>query len=93
MKKAALFPTSHKIFSVHDIKAKAYLQPVFIKTTGEAIRTFQTECGNPASLFQQHPGDFTFVELGLWDERTATMELHSKPAIIATAAEYANIKK
>lgn len=77
-----------KLFSVHDSKAEAYLQPIYFKSTGEAIRAFQTTCNDEKSQFNQYPSDFTLVELGSWDELTAKIITHDQPRILTNASEY-----
>lgn len=77
-----------KIFSVHDSKAEAYLPPIYFKTAGEAIRAFESSCAESSSNFYKYPADFTLVELGEFDELSASIATHQKPKILANAAEY-----
>jgi len=48
-----------RIYSVHDSKSEAYLNPFYSRTKAEAIRAFQTECNNETSPFHLYPTDFT----------------------------------
>jgi len=77
-----------KIFSVHDMKAEAYLPPIFVKSTGEAMRIFETTCKDTNTNFNKYPHDYTLVELGEWDEQSATFLTSEKPRILANASEY-----
>lgn len=77
-----------RIYSVHDSKAKAYLNPFYARTSGEAIRAFQTECKNNQSPFSQYPADFTLYELGEFCENTASLITHANPIHLSNAAEF-----
>lgn len=58
----------HKIFTIHDSGAKAYLAPFFLHSEGIAIRTF-TDCVNdPDHAFGRHPKDYTLMEIGTFDD-------------------------
>lgn len=78
-----------RIFSVLDSKTQAYLNPFYARTTGEAIRAFQTECKNTQSPFHQYPTDFTLYELGEFCENTSNISTHKQPNQIAHASEFA----
>lgn len=60
-----------KIVVIRDIKANVYGQPIFVSTTGGAIRSFGDECvktdGNPFAL---HPEDYELYHWGSYDELT-----------------------
>lgn len=77
-----------KIFSVHDVKAEAYLPPIYFRSAGEAIRSFETSCKDTNSNFHKYPSDFTLVELGEFDEQSASIATHDKPRILSNAAEF-----
>lgn len=59
---------NHKIFTVHDKAAGAYLPPFILHAEGIAIRTF-TDCVNdPTHAFCKHPGDYTLMVIGEFDD-------------------------
>lgn len=78
-----------KIFTVHDSKAQAYLQPIYFRSTGEAIRAFETTCKDKNSQFAQYPSDFSLLHIGEWNQDTAAIVMLSKPVILTNASEYA----
>lgn len=78
----------HKIFTVYDSKALAYLAPVFMPTRGAAIRAFGDTCADPNSLFAKHPADYTFFEIGEFDDSTCTMEIHDALINLGTALDF-----
>lgn len=64
----------HKIFSVRDLKAEAYLQPFFSANTNTATRAFQDACRQADSPFAKHPEDYMLFELGLFDDVSGEVE-------------------
>lgn len=63
----------HRIFTVFDVKAQAYLPPFCMPETAMAVRVF-TDCVNADDhQFAKHPGDYTLFELGSWDDSCATI--------------------
>lgn len=79
-----------RIYAVHDTKAEAYLQPFFLRTKGEAIRSFSEECKKTGSPFNAHSSDFSLYELGEYDELSASIVCHKSPLHLANAAEFIN---
>lgn len=61
------------IYAIHDSKVKAYLQPFFMRTHGEAIRSFGEICSDEKSQFNKYPEDFAMLHIGDWDEETGTV--------------------
>lgn len=77
-----------KLFTVHDIKASAYLPPIACRTSGEAMRSFESECRNENSQFNKFPADFTLYEIGTWDQLTSEIKMLEKPHPLVSASEY-----
>lgn len=77
-----------KIFTVHDARAEAYLPPFYMRTKGEAIRAFETTVKDTNSQFNKYPQDYTLVELGEFDESSATITSLPKPMILENASTY-----
>lgn len=71
----------HKIVSVYDVKAEFFGTPVFVKSTGEAIRSFGDAVNSKEkdNNFAKYPQDFILFEIGEFDD--ATGELTERPAI------------
>lgn len=77
-----------KLISVHDVKAKAFLQIATVRTPGEGIRQFESVCRDPKTQFAQFPSDFVLVELADYDELTGIITPHETHRILATASEF-----
>ena len=61
----------HKIFTVFDVKAQAYLPPFVLPERGMAMRVFSDCVNSKDHQFGLHPGDYTLFELGVWDDSVA----------------------
>ncbi len=77
-----------KIFTVYDSKAKAYLTPFFIKTTGEALRQFTDIVNNKEHYFSQHPEDYSLFEIGTYDEQLGQVKQYDSNLMLANATEF-----
>lgn len=63
----------HKIFTIYDEKAKAYLPPFFLPESAQAIRAF-TNCINSSEhQFAKNPDDYTLFSLGTFDDSSAEL--------------------
>lgn len=65
----------HKVFTVYDSKAEAYMQPFFSGTTGLAIRSFTEVCNNKEHAFNKYPDDYTLFEIGTFDDSNGIIEV------------------
>lgn len=70
-----------KIFSIQDIKAKAFLPPFFLPEQGQATRTFGDCVNDPKHQFGRHPHDYTLFGIGTFDDETGTITVEDKFAI------------
>jgi hypothetical protein len=77
-----------KMFSVFDSKAEAYLQPFFMRSTGEAVRAFGDLVQGADNQFSKHPQDYVLFELGSWDELKASMEMLEAPHSLGVGIEF-----
>lgn len=62
------------VFSVRDNVAEAFLPPLFMRSKGEAIRSFADAANSGDHQFHKHAGDYVLYHLGTWDDGTATFE-------------------
>jgi len=64
----------HKLFTIHDAAAQAYLAPFVLHAEGIAIRTF-TDCINdPDHAFGRHPKDYTLMVIAEFDDSTGLIK-------------------
>lgn len=62
------------IYTIHDSKADAFLQPFFMRQDAEARRAFEQLVLEPGHRFNQTPEDYTLFKIGTWDEFAAKIE-------------------
>ncbi|WNK13529.1 MAG: nonstructural protein [Microvirus sp.] len=56
------------IFTVYDNAVKAYLQPFFCRSKGEAVRSFTDACNDEKSQFNKYAADYVLFFLGEFDD-------------------------
>lgn len=74
-------------YSVYDSKAEAYMQPIFYKTEGEALRAFSNACNLPEHPFHANAEDFTLFHIGDFDDSTGLMAPFTTPKPLRKAIE------
>lgn len=75
--------------AVRDIKAEAYGRPMFIETTGIAIRGFVDAVRAPQSPMSEHPEDYMLFELGKFDPSSGKVECLPEPKFLMAASDVA----
>lgn len=60
----------HKLFTIHDAAAQAYLPIFMLHAEGIAIRTFTDCCNDPTHQFCKHPADYTLMVIGEFDDNS-----------------------
>jgi len=61
----------HKVFTIYDSKARAYLVPFFLHEEGMAIRVFADCVNDKTHQFGKHPEDYTLFIIGTWEDEKA----------------------
>jgi hypothetical protein len=76
------------LFTVHDSKASAFIQPFNAPNVAVGLRSFSVGCNDPTTGFYHNPGDYTLFELGTFDLTTAKFDLHDTPVNHGLAIQY-----
>ena len=71
--------------AVKDRAAEAFARPMFVPSTGVAIRSFSDEVNrsDPDNQLHNHPDDFDLYEFGIFDDNTGIFELHEQPKLLS----------
>ena len=77
----------HRVFSVYDSKAEAFLLPIHLPTVGMALRAVGDCVNDPSHQFGQHPEDYALFSLGQYDDANARYELLDAPAVLSNLIE------
>ena len=75
----------HKIMSIYDAKAEAFLPLWTVPTEGIATREFCNMAQNEDSNVGAHPEDYILYCLGEWSDKDCKMELHTPPKMVMHA--------
>ena len=78
----------HHVFTVHDVKAQAYLPPFILPKREMAIRTFSDCVNSDSHQFAAHPEDYTLFELGFFDDETALYNLRNAPQSLGNGVDF-----
>jgi len=70
--------------TVKDRAADAYGRPMFVPSTGIAIRSFSDEINraDQDNQMYNHSDDFDLYELGEFDDNTGLFSLHEQPKLL-----------
>ena len=73
------------ICSVKDRAADAFGRPMFVPSTGVAIRSFSDELNRSDADNQlyNHPDDFDLYEFGVFDDNTGLFDLYEQPKLLS----------
>lgn len=83
----------HRIFTVYDSKAEAFLPIFTMATQGQAIRSFQDTLDDPNHAFARHPHDYTLFFLGEWNDQNAEFTAEKTPVSLGVAIQYVTNEK
>lgn len=73
--------------SVRDVKSELYGRPFFVRTSGEAIRSFMDEVNRNEkdNMMAAHPSDFALYEIGLFDDAEGKIYGYDIPKLLLQA--------
>jgi hypothetical protein len=71
--------------SVKDRAADAYGRPMFVPSSGVAIRSFSDEINRNADDNQlyNHPDDFDLYEFGVFDDNSGNFDIYDQPKLLS----------
>lgn len=75
------------VFSVYDKAVGAFLPPFFLRSKGEAIRSFSSAVGDAKHQFATNRSDYALFELGSWDDGNGMLEPLATPMKVIEALE------
>jgi len=76
------------LYSVYDLKAKAYGNPFTAVNRGVATRDFATAVNDPNTHLYKYPEDFVLYCLGKFDDVLGTLEPFSTIEVIANGPQF-----
>lgn len=77
-----------KVYAVMDNKVMAYEKPFFMRSRGEALRSWEEVVNDEKTQFCRHPNDFALLELAEYDEETGVFTNNSTPVNLGLAVQF-----
>lgn len=78
----------HKIFSIFDEKAMAYIPPFILPTDGQAVRIFSDCVNSNSHQFGVHPEDYTIFRLGTFDDSNGLISVGEHRQSLGNGLEF-----
>lgn len=75
------------VCAVRDSALDAFMRPIFVPTTGMAVRSFSDEVKRDESPMSSHPEDYALFELGTFDEESGRMVNLDSPRQLVRGAD------
>lgn len=85
--------TMRKFYTVYDVKAEAYLDPVLEVNAAVALRRFAEAANTDESNFHRHASDYTLFETGTWDDTKGRGDWHETRVPLGCAIEFIKPKE
>lgn len=82
----------HLVFSIHDVKAGAFLPPFILPRSEMAARVFSDCINSEDHQFGKHPEDYTLFRLGWFDDELAEYKLEPAPISEGNGVTYLNLE-
>lgn len=76
-----------KIYTVYDAAVKAFMQPFFARSHGEALRSFQDAINDEKSQLAKHLHDYTLFHVGDFDDDNADISKPNAPERLLSGTE------
>lgn len=75
-------------YAVHDAAIGAFNRPLFFRSRGEAIRSFQDAVANPEAGFAAHAAHYSFHQIGTFDDNTGEFVMLSQLDRVCGAVDF-----
>lgn len=77
-------------FSIRDAKSESWSPPMWMRSRGEAIRSFADEVnsGGETSMIARHPEDFTLFYVGEFDVLTGELKNGVQPESLGCGSNF-----
>jgi len=83
----------YQVVALHDVKARAFLIPVFVPHIDLALRSIAHGCNsNPGHPLHDYPQDFTIYHLGTFDDTSATFTTFAQPLSLGLVSNLKDVQ-
>lgn len=73
-------------YSVFDKAVGAFLPPIFVRSRGEVLRTFDAACNDGSHQFARNVSDYTLFFLGYFNDSAGEFEIDGQGPIKVVSA-------
>lgn len=77
-----------EVYAVHDAAVGSFNNPLFFRSRGEAIRSFQDAVANEQNGFRSHAADYSFWQIGYYNQVDAVLEPLAAPDRVCGAKDF-----
>lgn len=72
-----------QVFSVYDKAVGAFMQPFYVRSRGEALRSFTEAVNDEKSNFHRHTADFSLMFIGEFDDQSGLFDTADPSRVIS----------
>lgn len=76
------------VVSVYDSKVSAFATPFFVRSRGEALRSFEDACGDEKLPFRAHPEDYALYIVGEFEDSAGMLMPMDAPYRLCAASDF-----
>lgn len=80
----------HKMFSIYDAKAKAYLPPFILPEVGMATRAFGDAVNSTDHQFNKHPSDYFLHQIATFDDAVGRIVQLDRHELVCSGTQVKN---
>lgn len=81
-----------KVYTAFDAKAEVWLEPWVHLHRANAMRQLEDLVNDPKTLFFKYPNDFTFFEIGEWDQIKGEIRPYPNKFSLGLALEFKRVE-
>lgn len=71
------------VFTVYDKAVGAFLPPFYVRSKGEALRSFTEACNDRSHQFFKHSSDYTLMWCGEFDDQSGLFSVTDPSRVIS----------
>lgn len=80
------------MMAVYDVKARAYLPPIFVRSPEVAMRAVGDACSDPKHEWSRHGADFHLYQFGAFADDSGSFTLFKEPVNYGPISQWAEVQ-
>lgn len=78
----------HRMYTVFDSKAQVYMNPIYFRADGEALRAFKASVNSNGHQFNSNAGDYTLFGIGEYDDDKGVVSMYDAFVNLGNGAQF-----